>query len=111
MNLHMTRRLEVLAKEIAAKHAPKVDVEATRIFAEVGTKSDAKTMRDWKLSKPLRTVDDVMSDPTDDEIEYVLKLRGGCGCMHPPHRAPCRNCEEPWTEEEAQEALDDGSAS
>lgn len=67
MNMHMTRRLEVLAKEIAAKKSPKVDDAANRIFAEAGAKSDAKTTRDWKISKPLRTVDDVISDPTADK--------------------------------------------
>lgn len=56
-----------------------------------------------------RTIQDVLEDPTDAEIDVVMKLRGGCGCGHPPHRPPCSNCETPWDEEEAAAALEETS--
>lgn len=110
MNLHMERRMEVLAREIASRKAPKIDAAANAIFDEIGKKHEHKAPSDWSRKKQdakARTVEDVMSDPTDAERDYIMKLRGGCGCGHPNARPPCRNCETPYDEAEAQEALEE----
>lgn len=51
MNLHMTRRLEVLAREIAASKATKIDAAANALFAEAARKHDKKAPSDWGKSK------------------------------------------------------------
>jgi hypothetical protein len=56
-----------------------------------------------------RTVEHVMTDPTDAEIRYILQLRGGCRCGHPPYAPPCRPCSEPYSHEEAEEALEEAA--
>ena len=62
-----------LGKAIAAAIAPKVDPNAW--FDAV-----ARQYPDDKPPKAARTVEDVLSDPTEDEMQYVIKLRGGCRC-------------------------------
>lgn len=39
-------------------------------------------------------------NPTTEEIQAVLSMRGGCNCA--VTSPPCWNCEAPWTTEEIQ---------
>ena len=167
MTLHMNRRLEVLAKEIAAKKASPFDstalndwfrtnksvklpngtstfiteadcrqikgaAQASNSAEKAGTTRPSPVaappsiLRDLagveaaptfairqhtpskptEQATPARTIEDVLSDPTDIEINAVLKLRGGCGCGHPNACPPCGNCETPWTHDEVAEVLE-----
>lgn len=63
--------------------------------------------RQIKGAKKARTFEDVMSDPTEAEIDYVMNLRGSCRCFISP---PCSRCSNPFTEAEAQEALEETAA-
>ena len=47
MNLHLERRLEVLAREIAARKAPKIDHAANELFALAARKHEQKAPSDW----------------------------------------------------------------
>lgn len=51
MNLHMERRLETLAKEIAAAKKQKVDAAANAAFDQIGKRHDKKTNTDWPQKK------------------------------------------------------------
>lgn len=48
MNLHLNRRLEVLAREIAEAKKPRINTEESRLFAEVAQRPYAKTLGDLK---------------------------------------------------------------
>lgn len=87
-----------LGKAIARAIAPKVDPNAW--FDAV-----ARQYPDDKPPKAARTVEDVLSDPTDDEMQYIIKLRGGCRCSWPNAAPPCSICSTEYSEEEAAEAL------
>ena len=87
-----------LGKAIARAIAPKVDPNAW--FDAV-----ARQYPDDKPPKAARTVEDVLSDPTEDEMQYVSKLRGGCRCSWPNAAPPCSICTTEYSEEEAAEAL------
>ncbi len=43
MNLHMQRRMETLAKEIAAAKKPKIDAAANAAFDAIAQKPESKT--------------------------------------------------------------------
>jgi hypothetical protein len=49
----------------------------------------------------------IYDDCSDAVHDFIMKLRGGCGCCHPPHRAPCLNCETPWDDVEVEQYMED----
>ena len=110
MNPHMIRRMEVLAKKIAAAKAPKIDAAANAIFDQIGKRHDGMTNADWSKKKDeakVRTVEDVCDEPTDAERDYIMNLRGGCRCSWPTSSPPCNVCTDEYTEDEATEALEE----
>jgi len=48
MNLHLNRRLEVLAREITEAKKPRINTEDSRLFAEAAKQPYAKTLGDLK---------------------------------------------------------------
>lgn len=83
MNLHMTRRLETLAKEIAAAKKPKIDAAANAIFEQIAQKPQGKTFRDLKSNDALKPrllrgeIDHMDGDPTNnhpDNLRQVIQF-------------------------------------
>lgn len=103
-----------LGKAIARAIAPKVDhITAFEMGDHTKTFFRDNVTIQWPVlgkknngaAKKARTVEDVLSDPTEDEMQYIIKMRGGCRCSWPNAAPPCSICTTEYSEEEAAEAL------